>query len=75
MIDFFIKHAQNPLSDIKIDLGVDEPLWKYVQKAIQLTMYQLYRSFMSAIGNGIHIHLLRRSSIVAVKQATRYPPS
>ena len=35
MIDFFIKHAQNPLSDIKIDLGVDEPLWKYVQKAIQ----------------------------------------
>ena len=35
MIDYFIKHAYNPLSDIRVDLGTDEPLWKYVQKAIQ----------------------------------------
>ena len=35
MIDYFIKHAYNPLSDIQVDLGTDEPLWKYVQKAIQ----------------------------------------
>ena len=35
MIDYFIKHAYNPLSNIQVDLGTDEPLWKYVQKAIQ----------------------------------------
>ena len=35
MIDYFIKQAHNPLSNIKVDLGTDEPLWKYVQKAVQ----------------------------------------
>lgn len=35
MIDYVIRHTPNPLSDIKIDLGVDQPLWRYVQKAIQ----------------------------------------
>ena len=35
MIDHFIKQAHNPLSNIKVDLGTDEPLWKYVQKAVQ----------------------------------------
>jgi len=35
MKDYVIKRITNPLSDIKIDLGVDEPLWKYVKRAIQ----------------------------------------
>lgn len=35
MLDFCIKNSYNPLEDIKVDLGVDQPLWKYVQKAIQ----------------------------------------
>src|SRR5574344_1470037 len=35
MIDFVIKKMNNPLSDIKVDLGTDKPLWTYVQKAIQ----------------------------------------
>lgn len=35
MIDYVIKHMRNPLDDIKVDMGVDKPLWMYVQKAIQ----------------------------------------
>lgn len=34
MIDYFIKNAENPLSDIKVDLGTDKPLVDYVIKAI-----------------------------------------
>ena len=34
MKDFFIKHATNPLADIKVDLGTDKPLVDYVIKAI-----------------------------------------
>lgn len=35
MIGHIIKHMRNPLDDIKVDLGVDKPLWMYVQKAVQ----------------------------------------
>ena len=35
MIDYFIKHAYNPLSEIQVDLGTDKPLWWYVKRAIQ----------------------------------------
>lgn len=35
MKDFLIKHMANPLDDIKVDLGVDKPLWMYVKSAIQ----------------------------------------
>lgn len=35
MIDYVIKKMDNPLNDIKVDLGTDKPLWMYVQKAIQ----------------------------------------
>lgn len=35
MIDYFIRNAYNPLSNIRVDLGTDTPLWQYVQKAIQ----------------------------------------
>lgn len=34
MIDYFIKNAVNPLSNIKVDLGTDKPLVDYVIKAI-----------------------------------------
>jgi hypothetical protein len=35
MIDAFIKLSDNPLSNIRRTLGEDEPLYKYVQNAIQ----------------------------------------
>lgn len=35
MIDYMIRNMQNPLDDVQIDMGVDEPLWMYVKKAIQ----------------------------------------
>ena len=35
MIDYFVRHATNPLSNIQVDLGVDLPLWQYVKRAIQ----------------------------------------
>ena len=35
MIDYVIKNAVNPLSNIQVDLGVDKPLWQYVKMAIQ----------------------------------------
>ena len=35
MIDTFIKNYDNPLSDIRLSLGEDEPLYKYVMNAIQ----------------------------------------
>ena len=47
MKHFVIKHMENPLSDIHVDLGTDIPLWKYVQKAIRdievLNILGLYR--------------------------------
>lgn len=35
MLGYVIKQMENPLSGIRVDLGVDQPLWRYVQKAIQ----------------------------------------
>ena len=35
MIDEFIKQYHNPLSDVRLKLGEDEPLYKYVIRAIQ----------------------------------------
>lgn len=35
MINYVIKNAYNPMADIKVDLGTDQPLWKYVMQAIQ----------------------------------------
>ena len=35
MTDYIIRQMYNPLDEIKVDLGVDKPLWMYVQKAIQ----------------------------------------
>ena len=35
MIDQVIKQMYNPLNEINLDLGVDKPLWMYVQKAVQ----------------------------------------
>lgn len=35
MLNYLIRHMQNPLDDIKVDLGVDKPLWQYVKMAVQ----------------------------------------
>ena len=35
MIDYVLKNIPNPLSAIKVDIGVDQPLYKYCMKAIQ----------------------------------------
>lgn len=47
VLDFVIKGMDNPLSDIHVDLGVDQPLYVYVKKAIQdievLNTLGLYR--------------------------------
>lgn len=46
MIDYFMKHAFNPLSEVKAKLCSDQPLWRYVQMAIQdievINMLKLY---------------------------------
>lgn len=35
MIDYVIKNIPNPLGDIKAEMFKDQPLWKYVIKAVQ----------------------------------------
>lgn len=35
MLNHCIRNMANPMDDIKVDLGVDDPLHEYVQKAIQ----------------------------------------
>lgn len=35
MTHYVIKNIQHPIKDIKVDLGTDLPLWKYVQMAVQ----------------------------------------
>lgn len=35
MIDYVLKNINNPLADIKVDIGIDQPLYKYCMKAIQ----------------------------------------
>ena len=49
----------NPLSGIQVDLGVDKPLWKYVQKAVQdievLNILKLYRYDKSLDAPFIHV--------------------
>ena len=59
MIDYIIKNMVNPLSGIQVDLGVDKPLWKYVQKAVQdievLNILKLYRYDKSLDAPFIHV--------------------
>jgi hypothetical protein len=59
MIDYVIKKMDNPLSGIQVDLGVDQPLWRYVQKAIQdievLNILYLYRYDKSIPAPFIHV--------------------
>ena len=47
MTNYVIKQMHNPLSGIQVNLGVDQPLWRYVQKAIQdievLNILNLYK--------------------------------
>lgn len=35
MIDYVIKNSHSAMDNIRVDLGVDQPLWQYVQKAVQ----------------------------------------
>lgn len=46
MIDYVIKNSHSPMDNIRVDLGVDKPLWRYVQQAVQdievLNMLQYY---------------------------------
>lgn len=35
MKDFMIQQMRSPMNDIKVDLGVDKPLWLYVKQAVQ----------------------------------------
>lgn len=59
MIDYIVKNMTNPLSGIQVDLGVDKPLWKYVQKAVQdievLNILKLYRYDKSLDAPFIHV--------------------
>lgn len=59
MIDYVIKEMHNPLSGIQVDLGIDQPLWKYVKKAIQdievLNILGLYRHDKSIDPPFIHV--------------------
>ena len=32
---YFIKNYENPMNDIKVNLGEDQPLYQYIKKAIQ----------------------------------------
>ena len=59
MIDYVIKNSNNPLSGIQVDLGVDQPLWKYVKEAIQdievLNILGLYRADKNVDPPFIHV--------------------
>jgi hypothetical protein len=59
MKDYIVKHMQNPLADIKVNLGVDKPLWMYVQKAVQdievINILSLYSISKNATTPFIHV--------------------
>ena len=35
MTNYFIPNYQNPMNDIKVNLGEDQPLYQYIKNAIQ----------------------------------------
>lgn len=59
MIDYVIKQMHNPLSGIRVDLGVDKPLWQYVVKAVQdievFNILGLYRTDKNIDPPFIHV--------------------
>lgn len=59
MLDFFIKTYDNPMSSIRVDLGNDIPLYRYVQKTIQdfeiISMLNLYKIHGSKDTPFIHV--------------------
>lgn len=59
MTGYVIKEMHNPLSGIQVDLGVDQPLWRYVQKAIQdievLNILNLYKFDKDTPAPFIHV--------------------
>ena len=59
MIDFCIKNTKSPMGDIKVDLGTDTPLWKYVKRAIQdlevINELELYRIDDHSVTPFIHV--------------------
>ena len=59
MINYVIKNMYNPLDDIKVNLGVDKPLWWYVMKAIQdievINILGLYKIDDSVVAPFIHV--------------------
>ena len=59
MIDYCIQRMKSPMSDIKVDLGTDFPLWMYVKKAIQdievINELELYRIDDTSVTPFIHV--------------------
>ena len=59
MIDYVIKNSHSAMDNIRVDLGTDKPLWRYVQKAVQdievLNILGLYPIENSGMTPFIHI--------------------
>lgn len=59
MIDYCIPNMNNPLDDIKVDLGTDLPLWQYVKRAVQdievINELELHRINNDVVTPFIHV--------------------
>ena len=56
---YFIKNYENPMNDIKVNLGEDQPLYQYIKKAIQdievLNILPMYKVDDSVVAPFIHV--------------------
>jgi len=56
---YFIKNYENPMNDIKVNLGEDQPLYQYIKKAIQdievLNILPMYKVDESVVAPFIHV--------------------
>ena len=59
MTNYFIPNYQNPMNDIKVNLGEDQPLYQYIKKAIQdievLNILPMYKVDENAVAPFIHV--------------------
>lgn len=59
MTNYFIPNYQNPMNDIKVNLGEDQPLYQYIKNAIQdievLNILPMYKVDDNAVAPFIHV--------------------
>lgn len=59
MTHYFAKNYQNPMNDIKVNLGEEQPLCQYIMKAIQdievLNILPMYKTDESVVAPFVHV--------------------